>query len=189
MKCTKCRRWMEVMTVVLAVIALSVGCRLVVFTGAAVVGVVGLAGYTVYKGGEYAVTGVGNLASSSVDAVSNVSKGMGAVVYADGEFRSECAGTMEETWWVADEVFRNAKLQDLSGNFDIRSGELQAKTRDGLDVKLKLKLIDDRHTELRLRVGVKGDLSTSEILFNQIQKELAKRTGPEAATAPKGDTP
>jgi hypothetical protein len=163
----------------LVMAGLSVGCRLVFWTGAAAVGTVGLVGYSVYKGGESVVTGVGNLAGGGSE---DKSKGAETVVYSGKVFKTECDGSVEVVWQAATRALRQANLQDVAGNYDALSGQLTAQTWENTPVTLTFKNEDQNRTTLRIWIGPNGDLKASESICKLVQAEL-KKTSSAAGSA------
>jgi hypothetical protein len=134
-----------------------------------------MAGYTVYAVGDAAVTGVGLAAQAGGNALAEGSKSAATVVFRDGEFEAEYPASVASVWSAADVAFRKADFEGISGDRDALSGELKAETRDGTDITLKLNSLEPERTEVRIRVGMKGDLQTSETLHKLIQAELPGR--------------
>lgn|SRR5262245_15658934 len=149
------------------------GCGLIAGTAAVAVGTVGVAGYTVYAVGDAAVTGVGRAAVAGGDAVVSGSKSAATVVFRDGEFETDYPAGVEEVWNAANTAFKKASFREIRGDRDALSGELKAETRDGTDIALELKSLEPGRTEMRIRVGVRGDMQTSETIHKLIQAELA----------------
>jgi hypothetical protein len=166
----KTHHWKKAGLVVL--ISLMAGCRLLTFTTVAVVSVVGLAGYAVYKTGEVAVTGVGKAAEATGNAFSSGSKPASTVVFRDGEFRTEYAAGIAPVWLASSAALRKADLQNVDGSRDGISGELRAQTWEGTEIKLKVQNLEPDRTEVRIRVGAKGSLKDSEVIHKLIQTEL-----------------
>lgn len=163
---------------ILVMAGLSVGCRLVFWTGAVAVGTVGLVGYTVYKGGESVATGVGNVVGGS-----SKDKEAETVVYSGKVFKAEYDGSVEQVWMAATQAFRRANFQNLTGNYDLLSGQLTAQTWDKTPVALNLTSADKNRTTLGIMVGPDGDLNASQSIYHLIQEELKKT----ATAHPAGD--
>ena len=158
--------------VLLALAAWLGGCGLVAGTAAVAVGTVGAAGYTVYAVGDAAVTGVGMAAKAGGNALVSGSKSAATVVYRDGDFEAEYPAGVEAVWGAARTAFMKASFREIRGDRDALSGELKAATRDGTDITLELKSLETARTSARIRVGVKGDLQTSETIHKLIEAEL-----------------
>jgi hypothetical protein len=168
---TRVQTW--VWTGVLAAVSgLISGCRLVGAAGLVAVGVTGVAGYTVYKTGDLAVTGVRTVTSATGSALSSGVKSVATVVYRNGDFETQCPGSVAQVWDAASAAFKKANFQNLDGSCDALSGEVRAQTRDGVDVRMRLKNVGPQMTEVAIRVGVKGDLQASETIYKLVQGEL-----------------
>jgi hypothetical protein len=63
----------------------------------------------------------------------------------------------------------------VKGSFDALTGELGAKTREGVELSLKLKATAPSTTEVRIRAGVRGDLKTADLVNGLITRELPAR--------------
>jgi hypothetical protein len=151
------------------------GCQVI---GAVVVGaasVVGLAGYAVYKTGEAVVTGV----SKAGSAVAAGTTAAVSVIFFNGDFKTSYQGDVQTVWTSARQAFYKALFVEIKGSFDALSGELTAKTREGTDVRLKLKSINPQSTEASIRVGVTGDMKTSETIHGLILQELSALSPPQ----------
>lgn len=164
--------WVRVLLPCLALAGLLPACQAIaaIFVGSAAV--VGAAGYGVYKTGEYAVTGVGTAAKATGSAISSGTKSAVSVVFVNGDFERECAGDVPTVWEASRRAFQRAGFSGTDGNYDALTGKLTAKTRDDTDLKLELERIDGKGTLMRIRVGVAGDLKTSELIHGMIVKEL-----------------
>jgi hypothetical protein len=172
-------KWTPALLVAMA--SLLSGCRIIAAGVVTVAAVVGLAGYVVYKTGDAAVTGVGKAARATGDAVSSGSKSMATVIYADGEFKTEYPSDLRTVWIASGLAFRKAKFSDIQGTFDALSGGLTARTLDNVEITLKLKSLGAQATEAGIRVGVKGDMKTSEIIHDLILRELPAPVAPQPA--------
>jgi hypothetical protein len=144
------------------------GCRLIVGTTAVTVGAVGIVGYGVYKTGEAAVTGV-----SSV--VSGGAKGVGSVVFFNGDFKAACHATVEEVWVAAAGTLQANGFRLLSAKRDALSGHLDVLASNDDEIKIRMDAAGQGQTEVRVRVGVTGNLKKSEALYELITKELDRQ--------------
>lgn len=152
-----------------AAASLTAGCNLMKVGVVTVAAAVGLAGYAVYKTGDAAVTGVGKAGEAVTSGTKSVAK---TVIYANGELRVEYPYDVRSVWLVSGRVLRESGFSDVTGSFDALSGLLSAKTREGADVALKMQLLPSRLTELRIRVGVRGDMVAAELIDSLIQRRL-----------------
>ncbi len=145
------------------------------------VGVVGLAGYAVYKTGEVVVTGVGVVGSgvaaagmAAADALTPDSKPVKTVVFAGNEVRTEYDSDFESTWKAANGAFQKSGFQAITGKRHVESGTLAAQAWEGEEIHLAMRSLDDRTTEVRIRIGSQGNLRASERVHTWIHSELAQ---------------
>lgn len=140
------------------------GCRLAANTvalGTAVaVGVVGAVGYTVYKGGEAVVSGVGSVGSSAK-----------SFVVSDGALKAESAHTIAELFPAARTVLVEAGFKGVVGKQDALDGVLRAKTAFGEDVLVTFTLLELHLTSVEIKVG-DGNLQQSEFLYDQMHAKI-----------------
>lgn len=164
-------KWMPALFLALA--TLLSGCKVIALSVVGVATVVGFAGYAVYKTGEVAVVGVGKAAKAAGEAVASGSKSVATVIYADGEFKTEYACDIKTLWIASDKACRKANFIHVSGTFDALSGLLTARTQsNNTDIVLKMKSIGPQASEMAIRVGLKGDLKTAELVHGLILNEL-----------------
>jgi len=169
----------------LVLAGLSAGCRVLTWGTVAVVGTVGMVGYGVYKGGEGVANGVGSVVGGGDDKTET--KQGETVVLSKGELKAECPGSIASVWQAARVSVQLAKLQNITGTFDLFSGEVKAQTWEGTPVTLKLKNVDEYRTAISIRFGPKGDVNASESLYKMIREELSRQAIP--ATTSKNVTP
>lgn len=148
--------------------ALASGCRVVSAGVITVAAAIGIAGYAVYKTGDAAVTGAGKAG----EAVVSGSKAVATVLYVNGDLKVEHPYDVRTVWLAASLALRKAGFSDVKGSFDALSGELAAVTREGAGLSIKFRLSAPRVTELRIRVGVRGDLKTADLVNGLIMREL-----------------
>ncbi len=155
------------------------GCQIIGAGLVAVAGVVGFAGYAVYKTGEAVVTGVGKAGS----AVATGATAAVSVIFFNGDFKTRYQGDVQTVWSASRRAFERALLSEISGSFDALSGELTARTREATEVRLRLKTLDAQSTEASIRVGVTGDMRMSETIHNLILQELSAPRQPNGITS------
>lgn len=163
-----------------AATALLAGCRIIKVGVLTVAAAVGVTGYVIYKTGDAAVTGVGKAG----EAVASGTKSVATVVYANGDLKVEHPFDLRTVWLASSLALRKAGFGEVKGSFDALSGVLSAKTREGVDLSLKFRLVSPGLTEARIRVGVKGDMRTSETIDSLILRELPKPAAPEQEGQP-----
>lgn len=156
------------LTIVLTATVLLGSCRLIVGTAAvttaAVVGTVGLVGYSVYKGGEWVVKGVASVGSSTGKAVSNKRK---QIVISRGTLKAKAEHTVPELYAATERVLQGSGFTGISGARDALFGKLRAQTSSGENVYVTLELLEARLTAIEIRVG-DGNLKQAEFLYDQV---------------------
>lgn len=161
-------------TLCVAMTSLLSGCKLITAGVVTVAAAVGLAGYVVYKTGDIAVTGVGKTAQATGNAVSSGSKSVATVIFANGDFKTEEVQDVRTVWTASSLALQKANFDSVRGTFDALSGELTAKTRESIDIGIKLKSLGPQATELRIRIGVTGDMKMAELIHGLILRELSQ---------------
>ena len=136
------------------------GCGLLVGTvivgTAAVVGTVGAAGYTVYKGGEAVVSGVGSVGSSAK-----------SLVVSDGTLKAECGYSVVELYDAAQSVLRSSDFTHIKGAKDSLYGEITARTAFSDGVSVKFKLLKESLTSVEIKIG-EGNLKQAEYIYDKM---------------------
>lgn len=166
------------------------GCQIVALGALATVGTVGVAGYAVYEVGEVSVMGVGEAVQATEDAVVSTGSAMSfgtksvTVLFADGDFKTQCTGDVKTLWNATDRAFQKAGFKKDLGSFDVLSGSLLATTVDRKGITVKIKSIEPQLCEMKIRVGEKGDLKTSQLIYGLILQELPATPATDAAPAP-----
>lgn len=168
-----------VTALLVAASSLGAGCNLAKVGFLSVAAAIGFAGYVVYKTGDAAVTGAGMAGEAVASGTRAVAK---TVIYANGELRVEYPCDVRTVWNASGIVLRESGFGEITGSFDAFSGVLSAKTREGTDVVLKMRAAPSALTELRIRVGLKGDMGAAQVLDSLIQRKLPGQ--PVPATVP-----
>ena len=145
--------------------AVITGCRIIAGGAAVTVGTVAITGYTVYQGGKLAAVSVQK-------ATERGKKGVGSVVYSGGEFKTVCHYNVDTVAKASYAVFRQMGFRNIKGNFDALSGFLNAETIKGEDISLRLNVIENNMTDIQIKVGIKGNLKNSEIIYDRILSVL-----------------
>ena len=157
---------------ILIALLVTIGCRAIVGTAvvgtAVVVGTAGLAGYTVYKGGEAVVSTVGSVGASTKNTVQKKHK---SVVVSRGTFKTQCDYSVEKLYPVAKRVLIDAGFKELKGKHDAMAAVIRGKTAFGDDVVVAFKLLEKDLSAVQVRIG-EGHLKQSEYLYDLILTAL-----------------
>ena len=122
-------------------------------------GAVALTGYTVYKGGEIIVV-------STKEAVTSGFEDAEAVMFADGELKTQCPANVQKVYQATAKVLEDLKFSSIRGDHDALSGTLKARTHDREKIVVKLERVDDGNTSFNLKIGRRGDLKNSEMIYD-----------------------
>ncbi|CAA6678590.1 MULTISPECIES: DUF3568 family protein [unclassified Lentimonas] len=139
-------------------------CRLLVNTAVVGVGVVGLAGYGVYKGGEAVVSTVGDAGSAVGDAVGGTHD---SVVVSRGTLKMKSKYSVTLLYHAASKACQNAEFNSITGQKDALSGQVHAKTSSNENVLVTLEMLEKGVTAVQIRIG-DGNLKQSEYLYDQM---------------------
>jgi hypothetical protein len=163
-------------TVMLSMIVLLMGlsgCQLIYGTAALGVGAVGLAGYTVYKGGEAVVSTVGSVGTSAKAAAQRKHN---EVVISRGTLRAKCEHGVADLYLAAKTVFGETGFTDIVGRQDGLQGTISARTASNKPVLLNLYLLAEKRTTVEIRIEG-GNLMQSEYIYDQILRTVAAAAG------------
>jgi hypothetical protein len=141
------------------------GCGILLVSTAAVVGVVGVAGYTVYKGGEAVVSGVESVGSSAK-----------SLVVSDGVLKAKCDYPVDDLYAASSDVLREAGFTITGGAHDSLAGEIRARTVLNEAVLVTFELLDEDLTLVEIKVG-DGNLEQSEFLYEQMLAKVVVGEG------------
>jgi len=97
--------------------------------------------------------------------------------YVAGEFRALVNATAPATARATSEAFRQLGLFEIQNNLESFDASLAARTPNDERVRVSIKEINSRQTEVGIRVNLAGDKEYSRKLFDQIDKNLAGSGG------------
>ncbi len=124
-----------------------------------------LAGVAVLAGSLAAIPGC-------VAAAVGAGAGIGTYAYATGALSATLDGTVERVAAATKAAFEELKLAEANVKSDALLGEGKAKFADGTSVKVDIKRISDKTTEIRIRVGTFGDKALSVQVYDAIKKHV-----------------
>lgn len=165
MKFCKHLNFQVLFLVLLGILIVISGCRVVATGAALTVGTAAVAGYTVYQGGKKAATSVRK-------ATEKGTQGVGEIIFTNGKFKTQCPHSLENIYLAGKKVLHDLRFRKIRGNFDALSGRLSAETFEGKELSLKLRLVENNLTEVEIRVGSKGNLKNSELIYDRILSQL-----------------
>jgi len=145
------------------------GCSILGWSTAVVVGTTSVVGYSVYEGGASVVNGVGSIGRGGD------SKRSETVVITGKVLKVECFGSVEEVWLAAASTLKQANFDNLTGDYDLLSGQLNAQGLNQNSVTLRFKNEEESRTLVWIWTGPDGDLKSSQKIFKLLREELDKR--------------
>lgn len=161
----------------------SMGCRLAAGVTAAsiavVAGTVHLAGRTVQATGRT----VGEALHFGKSRVDKRTEQAARIVFRNGDFVAARSESVKTLWIASRMTFTQMRFRNIRGKYDLLSGEMTATTIDNKKIDLRLKAVGSRETEMRIRIGARGDQSTSELIYNSIVARIPAPP-PQPAAAP-----
>lgn len=161
----------------------STGCGLLllgtVVTAAAVTGT----GYVVYKTGEKVVVTTGKaavgiykvgekVAVTSGNAAGSAMGGVQEIVFFNNELKATCPADVRKTHQVASESLTSLGFTNINGRTDAAAGRLEAMTSENHKIEITLKHKNTQQTSIQIKVGVRGNMKTSELIFDHIIARL-----------------
>ncbi len=99
--------------------------------------------------------------------------GAGTVAYLKGELKSMIESPLEETWQATQKALEDLEFPVTSKQKDAFSAELTARDASDKKIEVKFERISSKMTEVRIRVGIFGDESLSQLILERIQKHLS----------------
>jgi hypothetical protein len=164
------------LSMIVSLIGLS-GCQFILGTAAlgtaVVVGTAGVAGYTVYKGGEAVVSTAGAAGSSTMNAFQNKHN---EVMVSRGTLKTKCRHKVANLYSATMTVFREEGFTDIQGRQDGLQGTISARTVFNKAVSVDLYLLSKKRTAVEIRIGG-GNIKQSEYLYDQILRAVAADAG------------
>lgn len=109
-------------------------------------------------------------------------KGKTQATFVAGEFRALVNATAPATARAVSDAFRQLGLFEIRNELRAFEADLAARTPRDERVRVSIREINSRQTQVGIRVSVVGDKEYSQKLFEQIDKNLAGPGGTTPAT-------
>lgn len=122
------------------------------------------------------------LAVAGCSSVPMDSKGEVQASFVAGEFRALVNASAPATARATSEAFRQLGLFEIQNDLQTFEASLAARTPRDERVRISIREINSRQTQVGIRVSVVGDKDYSRKLFEQIDKNLAGSGGNTPAT-------
>lgn len=117
------------------------------------------------------------LALAGCSSVPMDAQGDARAAYVAGEFRALVNATAPATARATSEAFRQMGLFEIQNKIDTFEASLGARTPSDERVRISIKEINSRQTQVGIRVSIVGDKDYSRKLFDQIDRNLAGSGG------------
>lgn len=116
----------------------------------------------------------GLLATGCTAAVLATGAGLGVGTYAwiQGELKRTYPSTFDAVWTASNDALQALEMPVVSQQRDALKGTILAKRADGSDVRVEIKYLTDKTTEVGVRVGLIGDRPASTRIHETIQTRL-----------------
>jgi hypothetical protein len=119
------------------------------------------------------LVGCSGCVAASVGAAAGAGAGVGTYSYIKGELEATYSVPIEEIWPHSVAALEALHLHIDTKQMDSLGGRIEARRADGTPVKVRLKPIGQRSTEIGIRIGTFGNREQSERIHNTIQKQLS----------------
>ncbi|MDA2917237.1 DUF3568 domain-containing protein, partial [Nitrospinae bacterium AH_259_B05_G02_I21] len=116
----------------------------------------------------------GMVASGCAVAVLATGAGLGAGTYAwlKGELQRTYPATYDAVWNASSDALQSLEMPVVSQQRDALKGTIMAKRADGSDVRVDVKYLTDKTTQVSIRIGLFGDRADSARVHETIQARL-----------------
>ncbi len=117
---------------------------------------------------------MGMVVSGCAVAVLATGAGLGAGTYAwlKGELRRTYPATYDAVWNASSDALQSLEMPVVSQQRDALKGTIMAKRADGSDVRVDVKYLTDKTTQVSIRIGLFGDRPDSARVHETIQARL-----------------
>lgn len=112
------------------------------------------------------------LFSSGCFLLLGAAAGVGGYAYVSGVLEKNYNVPMEELQDAAKRGLKDLNLALETEESDHLSAKYRSTLADGNAVKIDLKALTEKTSMIRIRVGILGDKSKSEMIFNAIQEHI-----------------
>jgi hypothetical protein len=96
----------------------------------------------------------------------------GSVWYVKGDLAGTLEAGMEKVAKAVERACDDMKLKQISAQHDALTGKFIYRTSNDKKVKIKLKRQTEALTDINIRVGVMGDQTMSQTIYDKIENEL-----------------
>lgn len=117
---------------------------------------------------------MGLVASGCAASFLATGAGLGAGTYAwiQGELKRTYPATYDAVWNASSDALQSLEMPVVSQQRDALKGTIMAKRVDGSDVRVNVKYLTDKTTQVSVRIGLFGDRADSSRVHETIQARL-----------------
>ncbi len=117
------------------------------------------------------------LALAGCSSIPMDATGKNQATFVAGEFRALVNATAPDTARATSEAFRQLGLFEIQNDLERFEASLAARTPRDERVRVSIREVNSRQTQVGIRVSMVGDKDYSQKLFEQIDKNLAGSGG------------
>ncbi len=98
--------------------------------------------------------------------------GVGTYAYVNGELQGDEAVSLDKAYIASLAAMKDLEFPITSKSKDALQAEVLARNSADKKIQVKLKLVSDGTTEIRIRVGTFGDENLSRLILNKIKSHF-----------------
>jgi len=98
--------------------------------------------------------------------------GAGGVAWVKGILEKNVDVSIEKTFNATKEGLRKLKLPVIEEKIDLHSATIKSEFSDGKNIGITIKALTERSTKIRIRIGLWGDRTKSEMILSAITNYL-----------------
>lgn len=98
--------------------------------------------------------------------------GAGTAAYLKGELESIVEASLEKAFQATQKALEDLEFPVTSKQINTFSGELTARGGNDKKIEINLKRMSEKMTEIKIRVGIFGDESLSQLILQRINKHI-----------------
>lgn len=112
------------------------------------------------------------MSAGCVPLVIGAAAGVGGYAWVNGELAKEYPVSAEKLYRAALRGVKKLNLAITSEKSDRLSGKISAKFADGKTVDVNIEAVTEKTAKLKVRVGMFGDKTKSEMVLSAIEKNI-----------------
>ncbi|MBI3417471.1 MAG: DUF3568 family protein [Verrucomicrobia bacterium] len=101
-----------------------------------------------------------------------VAAGVGTVAYVRGELKTTESVPLARAWSASLAAVKDLQFLVLEKQKDGLNGRITARGADDKKIQIALKMLNEKTTEIRIRVGTFGDETQSRLILDRLKKHF-----------------